>query len=94
MSGCTLAELEAALKAQLSPDWVELIDESAAHAGHLHAPVDAQGVTHLRVRLAWAERAGLSRVAKHRLEYDALRDGLDRGLHALAIDWLDSPPAA
>jgi BolA protein len=30
--------------------------------------------------------AGLSRVAQHRLVYDALRELIPRGVHALAID--------
>nr|MBP8183201.1 BolA family transcriptional regulator [Rhodoferax sp.] len=34
---------------------------------------------------------GLSRVARHRLVYDALQDFIDQGLHALAIETEESP---
>ena len=39
-----------------------------------------------RVRIAAPGFAGLSRVAKHRLVYDALQKFTDAGLHALAIE--------
>jgi BolA protein len=42
--------------------------------------------THFRVRIAAPAFAGRSRVAQHRLVYDALHDFLQRGLHALAIE--------
>jgi BolA protein len=34
---------------------------------------------------------GLSRVARHRLVYDALQDFIAQGLHALAIETEDPP---
>jgi BolA protein len=40
------------------------------------------------VRIASPLFAGRPKVASHRLVYDALRDFLDRGLHALAIETL------
>ena len=43
--------------------------------------------THFRVRIASPRFAELSRVARHRLVYDALREFIDRqGVHALAIE--------
>ena len=98
MSLCTLDEIEAQLRAGLAPDWLLVVDESAAHAGHLEMPPapdgQAPGATHIRVRLAKATWNGLSRVERHRLVYDALRESLNRGLHAVAIDFLTTPPAA
>jgi BolA protein len=38
------------------------------------------------VRIASPKFDGISRVAKHRLVYDAMQNFIDDGLHALAID--------
>ena len=51
--------------------------------------------THFRVRIAAPGFTGRTRVASHRLVYDALRPFLDAGLHALAIEILPrSAPGA
>jgi BolA protein len=81
----TANAIEQRLRERLSPEFLEVIDESAAHAGHAGAHSSGQG-THFRVRLGGARLSGLSRVARHRLVYDSLQDFLDRGLHALAIE--------
>jgi BolA family transcriptional regulator, general stress-responsive regulator len=81
----TAGALQAALEAALSPTRLEVIDESAAHAGHAGANGQGYG-THFRVRIAAPVFAGKSRVAQHRLVYDALRHFTDAGLHALAIE--------
>jgi BolA protein len=81
----TAAALEATLRQVLAPTQLEVLDESAAHAGHAGANGLGYG-THFRVRIASPAFAGLSRVAAHRLVYDALKPFLDAGLHALAID--------
>jgi BolA protein len=79
------AALEEALVSALQPSVLEVIDESAAHAGHAGANGLGRG-THFRVRIACASFHGKSRVAQHRLVYDALRKFTDAGLHALAIE--------
>ncbi|WP_334153355.1 BolA family protein [Tepidimonas sp.] len=79
--------LEQALRAALSPTRLEVIDESAAHAGHAGANGQGHG-THFRVRIAAPALAGLNRVAAHRLVYDALQPAFAAGLHALAIEVL------
>lgn len=81
------AAIEAALASALTPTRLEVIDESAAHAGHAGANGLGHG-THFRVRIASPAFAGKSRVAQHRLVYDALRHFTDAGLHALAIEIL------
>jgi BolA family transcriptional regulator, general stress-responsive regulator len=81
----TADALQAALEAALAPTRLEVIDESAAHAGHAGANGLGRG-THFRVRIASAAFAGKSRVAQHRLVYDALQNFTDAGLHALAIE--------
>ena len=63
----------------------EVVDESAAHAGHAGSDGTGSG-THFRVRIASPAFAGKVRVAQHRLVYDALDEFIARGLHALAIE--------
>lgn len=77
--------LEAALRIQLDPSVLEVIDESHLHAGHAGANGTGFG-THFRVRIDSAAFTGKSKVARHRLVYDCLRPFFDQGLHALAIE--------
>ena len=72
-TGITTDALRARLAERLSTSEVEVLDESAAHLGH--AGQDGTGVgTHFRVRIASPLFAGKTKVACHRLVYDALRD--------------------
>lgn len=82
----TAAELEQRLRERLAPDRLEVIDESALHAGHSGANASGFG-SHFRVRIASPQFAGLSRVERHRRVYDALADFIDPGgVHAVAIE--------
>ena len=77
--------IEQRLQERLQPTLLEVLDESAAHAGH--AGANAQGFgSHFRVRIASPAFDGKSRVACHRLVYDAMQNFIDQGLHALAIE--------
>lgn len=73
------------LRERLAPTRLEVIDESYQHAGHAGANGTGLG-THFRVRIDSQMFTGLTRVARHRLVYDALQDFIDQGLHALAIE--------
>ncbi|PIF25691.1 BolA protein [Acidovorax sp. 56] len=75
------------LAQQLSTTALEVLDESAAHAGHSGSNGTDFG-THFRVRIASPLFTGKSRVAQHRLVYDALQEFIDQGVHALAIEIL------
>ena len=81
-------QLELALQEKLQPFALDIVDESAAHAGHSGSDCTGQG-THFRVRIGCAGFNGLTRVAKHRLVYDALHAFIAQGLHALAIEIVD-----
>jgi BolA family transcriptional regulator, general stress-responsive regulator len=85
LSPPTSAALHAALLQALAPTQLEVLDESAAHAGHAGANGLGHG-THFRVRIASPRFEGLNRVAAHRLVYDALQPWIAAGLHALAIE--------
>ena len=83
MSEPTLHELLVqALTTQLTPTALELVDDSAAHAGH----AGARSGAHFNLRIVSARFAGLPRISRHRLVYDALRPWMAEGVHALAID--------
>ncbi len=92
MTGTTKARIEAKLTQALSPQALAVLDESHLHAGHHHAgsdhheAFDGSGETHFRVRLVSAAFEGQSRVARHRLVNEALREELVGGVHALAIE--------
>ncbi len=77
--GC--AAIEQALQRALSPTVLEVIDESASHAGHSGSREGG----HYRVRIVSAAFEGRSKVERHRLVYDALRELFPLGIHALAL---------
>jgi BolA protein len=82
MDPVTATDVEAALRAALEPTRLEVVDDSAAHAGH---PGAREG-RHFSVRLTSARFNGLTRVARHRLVYSALHGLFAQGIHAIAID--------
>ena len=84
------AEIERQLTELLKPSHLEVIDESAAHAGHSGANAEGFG-SHFRVRIGSPAFAGISRVERHRLVYDAMQNFIDQGLHAVAIEIVDFP---
>jgi BolA protein len=73
-----------ALRLAFDPSHMEVIDESAQHAGHAHARPG--GETHFRVRVVAQAFRGKSRLERHRLVNGALAEEFARGLHALAIE--------
>lgn len=73
------------LTERLTPSHLVVLDESAAHAGHVGSNGTDFG-THFRVQIASPFFTTQSRVACHRLVYDAVQDFIDQGLHALAIE--------
>ena len=78
----TAGRVESALRASLHPTDIEVQDDSHLHAGH----AGAREGRHFTVRVTSDAFAGLSRVARHRLVYDALRSLVAEGIHALAIE--------
>lgn len=83
MSGVTAEQIEAALRTAITPlQALQVLNESHLHAGHVGA---GEG-SHWRVRITSERMAGLNRLARHRLVYDALRDVIPQGVHALAIE--------
>ena len=67
----------------LEPLAVDLIDESAQHAGH--AGARPGGETHWRLSIVSPRFAGQPVVARHRMIYQALGELMQDPIHALAI---------
>jgi BolA family transcriptional regulator, general stress-responsive regulator len=80
--GVTAARLQEVLQQALAPTALEVQDDSHLHAGH----AGAREGRHFTVRVVSAAFNGLSRVARHRLVYDAARTLFAEGIHALAIE--------
>lgn len=77
-------DVEALLRerlASLAPLAIEIIDDSALHAGHAGA---GQG-GHYRLRIVADAFSGKSTVARHRLVYAALGELMRSKIHALSI---------
>lgn len=75
-------DIAAALSRALQPARLDILDDSHLHAGH----AGAREGRHFTVRITAERFNGLSRVARHRLIYDALQLLIPRGIHALAIE--------
>ena len=77
------AEIRVRLAA-LEPSQIEIDDDSRLHAGHAGAKEGG----HYRLTVVSARFAGQSRVARHRMVYQALGTLMQRGIHALALQTL------
>ncbi len=78
-------QIEEKISAALAPEHIEVINESHLHAGH-QPGFDGTGESHMRVRVVASAFDGMNRVMRHRKINELLKDEIDRGLHALAID--------
>ncbi len=76
--------LQALLAAALQAESVEVRDDGHLHVGH----AGAREGGHYAARIVSTRFEGLTRVARHRLVYDALGPLAQRGIHALAIEAL------
>ncbi|MCA0043109.1 BolA family protein [Celeribacter litoreus] len=77
-------EMEKRLTEAFAPTAMEIVDDSASHAGH--AGVEGlSGETHFNVMIRSAAFEGQSRVMRHRMVHKALGDLVPR-IHALALD--------
>ena len=77
----SLSDIRAALERSLAPTALEVLDDSARHAGH----AGARSGGHYRVAVVSTAFAGRSRLECHRLVYQALEPLMGQGIHALNI---------
>ena len=75
------ARIEESLAA-LEPEALDILDESAKHAGHEGAK---GGGGHYRLRIVSKRFAGVPIQMRHRMVYDALGALMRTDIHALAI---------
>jgi BolA protein len=73
--------MESKLAAELSPQVLEVINESHEHAGHLHGGTD----THFKVIIVSSVFEGVRSVARHQMIYKILADEMNNPVHALVM---------
>ena len=78
--------IESKLTAALSPDHLEVIDNSAKHAGHGGAR--PEGESHFAVIVVSSAFEGQNRVQRQRMVYAALADEMANDIHALELKTL------
>jgi BolA protein len=74
--------IRAALSRELSPQQLEITDESHLHAGHAGAR-DGRG--HFRVRVVADAFNGQSKIKRHQLVYQAVGSLMETDIHALSV---------
>jgi BolA protein len=79
----TAGRIEQLLQESLQPSYLEVRDESAAHAGHANA-----GRGHYRLKVVSKHFDGLKPLQRHRLVNAALSPLFETELHALAMETL------
>ena len=82
MSDNRIDNIRARLEQALAPVALEIIDESAKHAGHAGA---ASGGGHYIVKIVSSAFTDRNPLQRHRLVYDAVDDMMHREIHALSI---------
>lgn len=83
MTGTVAQEMESLLRAALAPTHLEIINDSASHAGHMGD--DGSGESHFTVVIESAAFEGASRLKRQRMVNQALGDIPGQRVHALAI---------
>ena len=81
MTAERIAMIRERLTDVFSPQALNIIDESAKHAGH----ASAGGAGHFVVEIVSDVFAGNSLIQRHRQVYDALDDIMHSEIHALSI---------
>ncbi len=70
------------LETALSPELIEIEDDSASHAGHEGAKA---GGGHFNLTVVAAAFEGKSPIERHRMVYDAMGEMMQHEIHALSI---------
>ncbi len=76
-----VTEIRAALQREFAPASLEILDDSARHAGH----AGAREGGHFKVSLVSTAFQGRAQLERHRLVYAAVAPLMGRGIHALNI---------
>ncbi len=76
-----VTDIRAALQREFAPTSLEILDDSARHAGH----AGAREGGHFKVSLVSSAFQGRAQLERHRLVYAAVAPLMGRGIHALNI---------
>jgi BolA protein len=77
------ARIREKLMIGLTPTRLDVVNESALHAGHRNSP--GTGESHFRILVVADTFSGKSRLERHRMVNELLSDELKGGVHALAL---------
>lgn len=80
----TKNEIATLLDAAFSPSFLEVINDSASHAGHAAARATPTA-GHFKVVMTSEIFEGLSPIKRHRLVYEKLSALMDSHIHALSL---------
>ncbi|GAM06410.1 MULTISPECIES: BolA family protein [Novosphingobium] len=83
MTGPIAQEIAQRLTAALAPTQLEIVNDSAHHAGHMGD--DGTGESHFTIHIESAQFEGVSRLQRQRMVNAALGDIPGERVHALAI---------
>ncbi len=83
MTDSVADRIEHLLRDEFSPQHLEVIDESALHAGH--AGARPGGESHFRVEVVSERFRGKNRVQRQQMVYEALDELIKGGIHALSM---------
>jgi len=82
MTAQRISRIRAAIEQALAPTRLEIVDDSARHAGH----AGAREGGHFKVSLTSAAFRGKNAIQRHRLVFAAVADLMKTDIHALNID--------
>ena len=77
-----IAVIKSLLREEFTPDFLEVIDDSAAHIGHAG---NTSGAGHYTIKIKAKGLDGKSRVESHRMVYQVLNHMIGPDIHALRI---------
>ena len=82
MTAERVSRIRAAIEKELAPAHLEIVDDSAKHAGH----AGAREGGHFRVSLVSEAFRGKSAIQRHRMVFAAVAGLMPGDIHALNID--------
>lgn len=86
------ALIKTRLNENFTPSRLDIVDDSHRHEGHSGAR--PSGETHFNVVIVSSLFEGKSRVTRHRMVFDVLKDLMDAPVHALTLSTLTPDEAA
>jgi BolA family transcriptional regulator, general stress-responsive regulator len=70
------------LQNALHPSFLEVIDDSSKHKGHLE---NEDVETHFKIKITSESLAHKTRIESHRIIYDLIRQNIKKEIHSISI---------